>query len=226
MSEAIIISVGGSLICPEQINVGFLEEFKEIIIRHIRQGKRFILITGGGRTARNYQAVARELGDLNNEDLDWLGIHATRINAHLLRTIFRGFAHQRIIKDPTQEVDFKESVLVAAGWRPGHSTDYVAVLLAKKLGVKKLINLTDIDYVYDKDPAKFDDAKPFKEMGWVDFRRLFGEEWDPGLSVPFDPVASKEAEKLGMTVYIINGEKLKNIDNLLEGKEFVGTIIS
>ena len=48
MSETIIISVGGSLICPEQINVGFLKEFKEIIIRHIRQGKRFILITGGG----------------------------------------------------------------------------------------------------------------------------------------------------------------------------------
>ncbi|KYK26721.1 hypothetical protein AYK26_07220 [Euryarchaeota archaeon SM23-78] len=224
-NEIFVISVGGSLIYPEKLDVDFLIHFKEIILKHVEKGTRFVLITGGGRISRNYQAAARELGDLDNEDLDWLGIHGTRINAHLLRIIFKEHANPKVINDPNEKIDFNEKILVAAGWKPGNSTDYVAVLLAKQLGVKKLINLSNIDYVYDKDPSKHVDAKPFKEMKWVDFRRLVGDEWDPGLSTPFDPVASKEAEKLGLTVYILDGDKLKNIDNLLEGKEFVGTII-
>lgn len=226
MTETIVISVGGALIYPDKIDIDFLKKFKEIIIKYVRHGKRFILITGGGKISRNYQAAVKEIGELDSDDLDWLGIHGTRINAHLLRTIFKEFAHQRIIKDPTQKIDFKENILVAAGWRPGSSTDYVAVLLAKNLGCRRIINLTNVDYVYNKDPAKFKDAKPFKEMKWSNFRSMFGDKWDPGLNTPFDPIASKEAEKLGLTVYILNGEKLEHLNNLLEGKEFVGTIIT
>ena len=63
-------------------------------------------------------------------------------------------------------------------------------------------------------------------MNWEEFRGRFGEEWDPGLNTPFDPVASKEAEQNGMTVYILNGEKLGEFNKLLHGKEFIGTTIS
>jgi len=226
-NEIIVISLGGSLICPDRIDTGFLKRFKEIIEKHIKKGSRFILITGGGRTARNYQSAANEITGVDKDDLDWLGIHATMINAHLIRTIFRKHARPRINHDPTEKIDdFKEKILVASGWKPGCSTDYDAVLLAKQFGVKKVINLSNIDYVYDKDPSKFPDAKPFKEMKWKEFRQIFGDKWDPGLNVPFDPVASKEAETDQMTVYIINGANLENLDDLLEGKEFVGTTIS
>lgn len=224
-NETIVISVGGSLICPDNIDVDFLKRFKEIINKHVKKGKRFILITGGGKTARNYQQAVREVGELNDEELDWLGIHATRINAHLLRTIFKEFAHPIINHDPTEKIDFKENILIASGWKPGFSTDYDAVLLAKQVGAKKLVNLSNIDYVYDKDPKEFPDAKPVKEIKWNDFRNMFGEEWSPGLNAPFDPVASKEAEQIKMTVYILNGKKLENLDNVLEGKEFSGTTI-
>jgi uridylate kinase len=225
VNEIIVISVGGSLICPDRIDVEFLKRFKDIIEKHLRK-KRFILIAGGGRTARYYQEAARSVGSLNKEDLDWLGIHATRINAQLLRTVFQKHAKPKIIKNPTEPVDFNEKVLVAAGWKPGCSTDYDAVLLAKQFRVKKIINLSNIDYVYDKDPSKFPDAKPFKEIRWEDFRKMFGNKWNPGLNTPFDPVASKEAEENQMTVYIINGANLENLDSVLEGKEFVGTTIS
>jgi uridylate kinase len=225
-NEIIIISVGGSLICPDNIDIAFLKKLKEIIIGQIKKGKRFVLITGGGKTARNYQFAAREVGLLDNEDLDWLGIHATRINAHLVRTIFKEYAHPQIIMHPAEKIDFKEKILVAAGWKPGFSTDYDAVLLAKQFKVKKIINLSNIFYVYDKDPAKYGDAKPYKTLSWKDYRKMFGEKWNPGLSSPFDPVASKEAEKLKMKVYIINGADMDNLYNLLEGKNFVGTIIS
>jgi uridylate kinase len=226
MNEIIVISVGGSLICPDSIDIGFLKKLKEIIVGQIKKGKRFVLITGGGKTARNYQFAAREVGLLDNEDLDWLGIHATRINAHLVRTIFKEYAHPQIIKHPAEKIDFKEKILVAAGWKPGFSTDYDAVLLAKQFKVKKIINLSNIYYVYDKDPAKYGDAKPYKTLSWKDYRKMFSEKWNPGLSSPFDPVASEEAEKLKMKVYIINGADLQNLDNLLEEKTFAGTIIS
>jgi uridylate kinase len=224
--EIIVISVGGSLVCPDSINIDFLRKFKEVIVKHIMKGKRFVLIVGGGRIARNYQAAAREIGKLDDEDVDWLGIHATRINAHLVRTILKEYAESHVVHDPTEKVSFKQKVLVASGWKPGFSTDYDAVLLAKQLKVSKIINLSNIFYVYDKDPSKYSDAKPYKTLSWKHFREMFSEKWNPGLNIPFDPVASKEAEKQKMIVYIINGADLKNLDNILEEKDFAGTIIS
>ncbi|NTU99420.1 UMP kinase, partial [Candidatus Falkowbacteria bacterium] len=88
MNNITIISLGGSLIVPDQIDTAFLKAFKKLLESRIKEGERFILISGGGRTARNYQQAAKSVAKLHDDDVDWLGIHATRINAHLLRTIF------------------------------------------------------------------------------------------------------------------------------------------
>jgi len=210
---------------PGEIDINFLKKFKSIIEREIKFGKKFIIIVGGGKTARNYQNAAKSLTKASNEDLDWLGIHATRINAHLLLTIFRKYAYYRIIKNPKEKVKFKEKILVAAGWKPGFSTDYDSVLLAKTYGSDTIINLTNVDYVYDKDPNKFKDAKPFKEISWKDYLKLIDQKWTPGMSAPFDPVASKLAQKFKFKVVILNGKKLKNLKNYLENIKFKGTLI-
>lgn len=225
MEEIIVISLGGSIIVPREINVKFLKGFRRIILKHIKRGKRFIIISGGGKICRKYQSSASRVVRLKSDDLDWLGIHATRLNAHLLRTIFRDYARKTIVKDPTERIDFRNKVLIAAGWEPGFSTDYDAVLLAKQFGVKTLVNLSDVNYVYDKDPAKYRKVKPIKRMGWEEFREIVGDKWDPGLNKPFDPVASKEAKKLGLRVVIMNGRKLKNLDSFLSGRKFRGTVI-
>jgi len=224
-NKIIIISVGGSLIVPDEIDSKWLTEFKKIILKYISKGFRFIIITGGGKTARKYQNAAKEIAQLDNEDVDWIGIHSTRLNAHLMRTILRGYSHPKIIKDPTEKIDFTEKVLIAAGWKPGCSTDYDAVLLAKNFGVKKLANLTNIDYVYDKDPKKFKDANLIEEITWKSFRKIVGDKWDPGLNAPFDPIASKESEQIGMEVAIMNGKNLENFEKYLNNKKFIGTII-
>jgi uridylate kinase len=88
------------------------------------------------------------------------------------------------------------------------------------------VNLSNIDYVYDSDPRKNPDAKKIEKISWADFRKLIPEEWDPGLSSPFDPVAAKEAQSLGLEVAIIYGEKLQEFSNYLDDKPFVGTVIS
>ena len=120
---------------------------------------------------------------------------------------------------------FVVGALVAAGWRPGWSTDYVATILAERLGAKTVINLSNIKYVYSSDPKKNKDAKKIKEINWHDFRKIVGNKWDPGLNMPFDPVASKHAEELGLKVIIAEGKNIKNLENIFEGKEFQGTLI-
>ena len=224
--ETVILSLGGSLIAPDGVDTDYLKKFKVVLDSFISKGFRFVIVCGGGSTARTYQKSAGELSSLHSEDLDWLGIHATRLNAYLLRTIFRGAAHPRIITDPTAKIIFKEKVLVGAGWKPGFSTDMDAVLLAKNLGVKKIINLSNVEFVFDKDPKFFSDAKKFESVSWVDFRKIVGDKWIPGANLPFDPIASKEAEILGLTVVIADGCDLKNFADILENKRFKGTTIS
>lgn len=226
--KTIIISLGGSLIVPGEIDWRFVKKFKATIEKYIRRKYRFIIITGGGKTARKYIEAARMIDSVNADDKDWIGIHATRMNAHFIRTIFRKYAHSIINKNPHDTEDFaksKEKILVAAGWKPGFSTDYDAVILAKNLNVKKIINLSNIDYVCDKDPRKFKDAKIIKNISWKDFRHMVGSKWDPGMNAPFDPIASKLADEEGIEVAIMNGRNMKNLENYLDGKNFKGTVI-
>lgn len=226
MNKIFVISLGGSLIVPDNINLSFLKKFKKIIESEIKKNKKFIIITGGGKIARNYQKAAKTLTTLSKEDLDWLGIHSTRLNAHLLLTIFRKNSYYRFIKNPKEKINFREKILIAAGWKPGFSTDYDAVLLAKTYGSNTIINLTNIDYVYDKDPNKYKDAKPFKKITWDYYLTLINNKWQPGMSVPFDPIASKFAKKLKLSVVIINGNKLINFRKFIRNEKFKGTLIS
>lgn len=226
--KTIVISLGGSLIVPEKIDWKFVKNFKKVIEKYIQKKYKFIIITGGGKTARNYIDAAAKMNHITNEDKDWIGIHATRMNAHFIRTIFRKNAHPRINKNPHGLEDFfnfKESILVAAGWRPGFSTDYDAVVIAKYFKLKNIINFSNIDYVYNKDPNKFDDAEKIEAISWKNFRKMVGNKWSPGLNAPFDPIASKLAQIENIEVAIMNGKNFKNLENYLEKKKFKGTII-
>ncbi len=224
--ERIVVSVGGSLIVPDQIDADFLIRFKALILEKVQRGFTFSIIAGGGKTARRYQDAANAVTPLSQFDLDWLGIHSTRLNAQLLRNIFVGYAHPQVIKNPTIDVEADEPIIIAAGWQPGCSTDYDAVLIAKNLGATRLVNLSNIDYVYTADPKKDPNAKKIERISWAEFREIIPKEWDPGLSSPFDPIAAKEAESLDLEVVIINGAKLEEFSNYLDGKPFVGTVIS
>lgn len=222
----IVISIGGSIVVPKTgIDVPYLEAFRRLIRREVKRGQRCILVVGGGHTARAYQQAASGIVRLAAEDVDWLGIHATRLNGHLLRALFRDIALHRVVKDPTRSFAWHTSVLIAAGWKPGWSTDYVAVRLAHKYGARRIINLTNIDAVYDKDPCRFEDAEPYDRIGWKEFRQIVGDIWSPGSHAPFDPIASRLAQRWGLEVVIADGKNLNNLRSILMGKKFHGTVI-
>lgn len=224
--EYIVVSVGGSLIVPDSIDVSFLKNLRELVLRKVEEGFSFYVIAGGGRLARRYQDAIREVREkVNDADADWLGIHSTRLNAQLLRTVFKEQADSVIIENPTKSINTKYSVIIGSGWKPGNSTDYCAVVAAKKIGAKKIINLSNVDYVYDSDPRTNPNAKKFENLTWATFRNIIPKEWAPGLSSPFDPVAAKEAESAHIEVAMINGAKLEELENYISGKPFIGTSI-
>ncbi len=224
MPKTFVLSLGGSLIFPEDLDKKFLMDFKNAINDFIKRNYRFVIICGGGRLARNFQQIASEKRKLSNEELDWLGIYATVINAHLLKSVFNNYAEENIISNPNSKIKFRKNIVLASGWLPGWSTDYDAVLLAKNLGVKEVINMSNVDYVYDKDPRKYNDVKKIERMKWQDFRKTSGNKWKAGMNIPFDPIAAKEAEKSKIKVIII-GKDLNNLKNLLNDKKFKGTVI-
>jgi uridylate kinase len=226
--ETIVMSVGGSLIVPDGIDTGFLTRFKNLIEQQIAlTGRRFILIAGGGRTARRYQDAAAQVTELDPEDLDWMGIHATRLNGHLLRTIFRDLAYPVMITNPDESADVPKdaSLIIASGYRPGSSTDLRAVQIAVHRGGEKLVNLSNIDYVYSADPRTNPDAQKIEDISWHDFMKLIPKEWNPGLSSPFDPVAARAAEAAEIEVSIINGANMEELEHYLNGEPFMGTRI-
>ncbi|TRZ64752.1 UMP kinase [bacterium] len=225
MNETIVISLGGSLIIPDQIDVDFLKDFKELILSQVKEGKKILIITGGGKLCRRYQEATKEISAVSNYDLDWIGIASLKLNAELLRVIFSDYAHSKVIFNLSNELSFDKPIIIGAAFEPGQSTDWDAVLAAKNVGAKKVINLCDTDYVYDSDPKINPNTKKIEKISWADYRKLIPTEWNPGLNSPFDPVASKMAEEEGIEVIIMNGKPIDNLKNCLEDKEFQGTVI-
>jgi len=215
-----IISLGGSLIYPNKRDYAFLAKFKYIIDS---TDGRFIIFCGGGHLARKLQKIGKFF-HLSRNILDWIGIFATRRNALAVKKMFEN-VHNEIINNPSLKFEFNEKIAVACGWKPGWSTDYCAVVLAENLGIGSIINMSNVEYVYDKDPNLFLDAKIIEKIKWSEFKEIVGDTWQPGMNKPFDPIASKKAAEIGLKVFII-GKDTSNLKNLIEGRKFKGTVIN
>src|SRR3989338_8357555 len=77
--ETIIISLGGSLVAPNDIDTGFLKIFKKTVVKFLdspstplRSGNKFFIIVGGGKVCRNYQKAMLEFG-ADNAERDLMG---------------------------------------------------------------------------------------------------------------------------------------------------------
>lgn len=227
--ELRVISLGGSLVAPEGVDIEFLSAFRRVLMNWLdeQQGRRAILVVGGGAPARIYQQAARSLSaNISHEDLDWIGIAATRINARLVRAAFLGEAICDIAENP-ETAEFNQGrILVASGWKPGFSTDYDAVVLAERFNAECLINLSNIEAVYTADPQKDPQAKPLEKASWQQLQDIVGHTWSPGANWPFDPIATKRAKEAALKVIVAKGSNLENLECILSGKSFKGTLIS
>ena len=239
-----VLSVGGSIIAPDGVDVELLSEFSRMICKWLDENKdsRLVFVAGGGAPARVYQNAYRNvaakfddrqkamLSFANQEETDyacdWIGITATRLNAQILKTVFGPLCQQEVITDPTKVCNFTGRILVAAGWKPGFSTDTDAVYLAEQFNADTVVNLSNIEKVYTDDPRKNPDAKPIDSISWTDFRKMVGDEWVPGKNCPFDPIAPKKAQELGLKVICATKKNISNLENILNEKDYIGTTIA
>lgn len=219
--RTIVISVGGSLLIPNEIDIQFILKFHTLILSYT--DVRFVLVTGGGAICRAYQEAAKQMHVLDKQSLDWVGIMVTRVNAELLRVVFDKNATNKVTYDPRQKEDGR--IIIAAGHLPGCSTDYDAVVLARTYNASLLINLFNQDYIYDQDPRQYPDATPLPVLRWDSYIDMVGTEWIPGSHMPFDPVAAQAAKQMGLKVILANGANLPNLKKIIDGENFVGTVL-
>nr|QQK87197.1 uridylate kinase [Treponema denticola] len=227
-----VLSVGGSLVAPDKPDFDFLDKFSKTIRNWLLQdsSRKIIMVIGGGAPARDYQNAYRKVCDLRkapakNDEADWIGIMATRLNAQLVKAVFEDLCPNPVVYDPTTVDMFGGQILVAAGWKPGFSTDNDAVVLAERFSGNLVVNLSNIAKVYTDDPKKNPEARPIDSISWEDFIKIVGTEWVPGKNTPFDPIASQRAQKAGIKVICAAGKDIENLENILNGKDFKGTVI-
>jgi len=224
-----VISLGGSIVAPEGVDGEFLKDFAGLVQELLEEDRerKFIFVVGGGGPARAWQNAYREVcrGAVKDEEADWIGIMATRLNAQLVKAVMAQWCCQEVVTDPTASEQITGRVLVAAGWKPGFSSDNDAVLLAGRFKAKTVINLSNIEKVYTGDPKKDPRARPLDNISWDDFRAMVGDKWVPGTNVPFDPVASRHAQELGLKVICAAGKNLENLKKIIRGEDFTGTTI-
>ena len=211
-TETIIMSVGGSLIVPDQIDTTFLAALKDLLATETANGRSFIVITGGGKTSRRYVAAAATFNHITTEQKDEIGIAACQMNAALLKPIFADTPAVQINPD----LDL---------YQPGASSDRAATRTALRHGAQKIINLSNISHVYTADPNVDPAAEKIEDVTWTEFRKLIPAEFTPNLSSPFDPEAAKEAEEHNLEVATISGQDLEALQNYLAGETFTGTLI-
>jgi len=221
-----VIDLSGSLIERDAGATTYLRQFRAAVLGALdATGNQAIVVTGGGDLARDYQGAYRRLVPSPCDDAqDWIGIAATRLHGELLRHAFAPDCCAPVIVDPTAVADFPGRVMVAAGWKPGFSTDYDAVLLAHRFGADTVIKMSNVAMVYSGDPKLDAGARPLTRVTWGELTRMSDGEWRPGSRLPFDPVATHAAGRQGMTV-IFTGSDTGNLRAILEGRPYRGTTI-
>lgn len=228
MRHITVLSLGGSIIAPANVDQEFLSRFVAAMEKHLasRADEKIIIVTGGGAPARLYQGAYRAVcSEPDPAMLDWIGIAATHLNGTLVKALFSRFCTDALVTDPTAPIDFAGRILVAAGWKPGFSSDTDAVYLAKRFGADTVINLSNIAKVHTADPKTDPNATPIDAIGWDDFRQMVGDTWIPGKNVPFDPIASREAQEANLRVICADGRNIDNTFAILRGERFEGTVI-
>ena len=234
MTKNIVIKFGGSLLFSEggTINSQKITEFCNII-KSNKDYNSIVIVCGGGTVARQYIRAIREFTE--NEVLcDLIGIDISRINSQLIIANLKGLAYTKVPKsfEELSVAISSHKIVVMGGLQPGQSTTSVAITVAEYLKAEKLVILTDVDGIYDKDPNLYNDAKLIEKISYNSLQKLILEssvdtQASAGEYRIFDAVSLQILKRSGLNVLVMSGEKLNQFTKLWNNeKEIIGTIIS
>ncbi len=218
----LIIKLTGKAFNNAEIIKSHIDTYKGII----GQGYKIAIIAGGGEIARRYIDIARRAGLQSNYWLDMLGIMASRLNAYLLQSLLRPMSYPRVpagLEEVVEGLD-RYPVIVIGGLIPGQSTASVAVEVAEALGSQIVVDYSVIGMVYDRDPAKYPDAKPIKEISAKELIELLEQSSEPGHYEFFDKKALTLAVRSRIKIYVTSYKEPGSIWTILSNGN-PGTII-
>lgn len=225
--RTVVLSLGGSLVVPDEIDYDFIGKFKDMIKR-LSNKMRFVIVVGGGSTARKYINPLLSEG-LDNKTACLIGIGVTRLNARFMANFVGKPAAQHLPSSMKELKNMlaKDRIVFTGGLRfvPNNTSDGTAAQIAGFLKTD-LINITNVKGLYTKDPRKHKDAKFVPKISFADFHKMASKlKYVAGQHFVLDQNASVIIKKHRIKTIII-GEDLKNLENCLEGKKFIGTFIS
>jgi len=220
-----VLRIGGSVIASPP-NPRLINKYVEIIRRLSDERHKIIIVVGGGRPAREFIQIARDLG-LDEPEQDEVAISISRIFAQLISMRLGGHEWKDI---PTSLVDAKEAlqkrgIVVMGGLKPGMTTDAVAALVASEINADLIVKATNQDGIYTKDPEKYADAEKIDEMSFEDLTRLLERDKHvAGIHQIVDPEAARILREKRIRTIVVNGFNPENVIAALRGEK-VGTII-
>ncbi|HII39095.1 TPA: UMP kinase [Candidatus Micrarchaeota archaeon] len=228
--EAVVISLGGSMLFANgTIDTKYVSDFCELAKNVYANGFPIAIVVGGGKTAGMYANAVRELTE-SEFYADRLGIDVTKLNAKLVIATLGDAAFPKVLKDIDDAVHaFREGLIpVSAGLLEGMTTDTVAAIFAERLHACRIVNVTNIDYVYDSDPRTNPEAKKFLEMTHKQLVHLadIHDERKARTNFVFDSIAAKIAGRSKIPILFVNGRKMDQIRNAIEGRPIEGTTVN
>lgn len=225
-NEAIVFSLGGSLIVPDKVDYKYLHKF-ELFVRKLAKNYRVVVVTGGGKTARKYiESLKKE--KTGEYFYSLVGIMSTKLNARLVSGFF-GIKDD--IPDSLKGVKkqlLRNNIVVCGslGVQPNMTSDGDAAEIAEYLGAKLFVNLTNVDGLFDKNPTKNRHVNLIKCIGYKEFIDKVNKiKYEAGQHFVLDQVAARIITRSKIKTIIVNGKKLDNVDKFLKGKKFIGTVV-
>ena len=211
------------MVLSDEADAAFLKTLTDLFKKISKEYKLFVIV-GGGKIARRYIQLGRELG-FDEDTLDLIGIDVTRVNARIITNLL-GVSNKEIPHTTDEAMKLDKSIVVMGGTDPKHSTDLVGAELAQKTHAVRFVNATNVDGIYDKDPNKYKDAKQLKEVTIDQLIEQYGTKWGTaGKNIFMDEPALEIIKRAKLATSIVNGKRLDQLEKALTGQPFDGTKI-
>ncbi len=183
MNKRVLVKFSGEALANKEgygIDTSVLKyiasEIKDLVDSNIEVG----IVIGGGNIVRGVSASKD--GIIKRTTGDYMGMLATVINAVAMQEALEYFGlkvrvqsaikmqeicEPFIVRRAQRHLEKGRVVIFAAGTgNPFFTTDTAATLRAIEIGASMIIKATKVDGVYDKDPAKFKDAKKIPVLSY------------------------------------------------------------
>ena len=230
--KRILLKFSGEVLAGEKhtgLDFRTVRDFAADLKRIHDAGIELSMVIGGGNMIRGRDAL--DYG-LERVQIDAIGMLGTVMNALALKAALGNIGVPAQVLSavgmpPIAELYSREKAIdllksghvVIFGAGTGHpffSTDTAAALRASELGLDCVVKGTKVNGIYDKDPAKFPDAKYIPEL-------TYSEAISKNIAV-MDTAAFAICRENNVPVWVLSIQDSDWVKNIIEGAQ-TGTIV-